>query len=352
MDEIGRARVRVLVLHNLDFAGTAKQDAAVASRADVLVAAKDVAAALEQNGHEVRSFGVPHGAPGTLAATDGVRDLLKELHAWRPDVVFNLCESLGADSSSEPLVPMLLDLGGVLYTGASPHALHDCLYKDRCKLLLQNLGVPTPSAICLSHELELLDRDVPLPAIVKLSREDASVGISSTSVVRTRAELNAQVQKLRSEFHQPVLIETYVEGREVYVSMIGNPPVALPMHEIDFSLLQAELPRIVTYDGKWNPTSADYLGTPVKRAELDDALRDKVATIARRVFTGLGLRDYARVDLRIDAAGEPFVIDVNPNCDLSSGAGVAKAAGFAKMSYAQLIEAVLRAALDRRKGKA
>jgi D-alanine-D-alanine ligase len=187
---------------------------------------------------------------------------------------------------------------------------------------------------------------LPFPLIVKPAREDASVGITRTSVVHDRRQLAAQVARVRARFRQPVLVERYIEGRELYVSLLGDD--ALPMHEIDFSTLPADRPRIVTYLGKWAPKSIECRGTrPIKCEGLDDRSRERCVAAARAAFAALGLRDYARVDLRLAADGTPYVIDVNPNCDLSDGAGVSRAASYGGLSYPELIWRVCKAALAR-----
>ncbi|HSN31107.1 MAG TPA: hypothetical protein VLU41_00350 [Ideonella sp.] len=127
----------------------------------------------------------------------------------------------------------------------------------------------------------------------------------------------------------------------------GEAVEALPMHEVDFGDMPAGAPHIVTYDGKWAPDSDEYKGTRSVRAVVDPALASRCAEAARAAFFALELRDYARVDLRVAADGIPFVIDVNPNCDLSDGAGVSRAASFGGLAYPDLIERVVAAALAR-----
>jgi D-alanine-D-alanine ligase len=142
------------------------------------------------------------------------------------------------------------------------------------------------------------------------------------------------------EYRQPVLAERYVDGRELNVTLIGNAPelAVLPLHEIDFAQMPADRPRIVSYAAKWDEHHVDYAGT--KAVPLRDAnaeLTERVERVARAAWHALGLRDYGRVDLRVDAAGAPWVIDINPNPDISPDAGVVRSARLAGMSYPQLI---------------
>jgi D-alanine-D-alanine ligase len=169
------------------------------------------------------------------------------------------------------------------------------------------------------------------------------------SVVRDAKALAERIQEVHARYRQPVLVEEFIAGRELYVSLLGNGDslAALPMHEVDFSHMPAAAPHIVTYDGKWDPASQEYKGTCSKRAELSDAQERRVAEVARAAFLALELSDYARVDVRLAANGVPYVIDVNPNCDLSDGAGVCRAASFGGIAYPDLIERVIDAALIR-----
>ncbi|HEX6838488.1 MAG TPA: ATP-grasp domain-containing protein [Polyangia bacterium] len=333
-------RLCILVLHNRDFA--AADDPEFASRADVENAARDVARALASRGHEVETLAVP------VDPIDAV-GIVADIVARAPDLVFNLCESLGGDARHEAVLPSLFELAGVRYTGSGPLALGTALRKDRTKALLRALAVPTPRAAVSVDGTLPAGTLPPLPCIVKPAREDASTGIWLKSVVKTPRELAARVAEVHARYRQPVLVEEFIEGRELYVSLLGNGEslAALPMHEVDFSQMPAGAPHIVTYDGKWDPSSQEYKGTNSVRAQLSDDVAARCAAAARAAFLALELSDYARVDLRLAVDGTPYVIDVNPNCDLSDGAGVCRAASFGGLSYPDLIERVVAAAMAR-----
>jgi D-alanine-D-alanine ligase len=332
-------RLRVVVLQNRDFSDDTAPE--YDSRADVEKAAIDLIGALESRGHEVSKIDIGEPAlPSLWRAID-------RLVADPPHVVLNLCESLAGDARHEALVPAVLDLAGLPYTGSGPLGLGLALQKDRAKALLLAQGVPTPAWRVLSDEAAEID--LPFPLIVKPSREDASVGIDRHSVVHDQSELSGKVAEVIERFRQPALVERFIEGREIYVSLVGNgPPVALPMHEIDFSELPASLPRIVSYAGKWHTDSDECRFTrPVRAERLSAAQTRRLAEAAQAAFSALGLRDYARIDIRLGHDGVPYVIDVNPNCDLSRGAGVSRAASFADWSYPELIERIVLAARRR-----
>jgi D-alanine-D-alanine ligase len=321
---------RIVVLYNTDY--EAAPDAK-----SVADAAKATCDALVASGHRA-----------TLRGLRGL-EVFEVIPALREaDLVFNLCESMNRDSRNEPTFAGLLDLFGIAYTGADLLGLSSCLYKYRAKEVLIARGIPTPKHVYL----EKLDEIPPLeyPYFVKLAHEDASLGITEKNVVRSEAELRARAAALMAEFKQGVIAERYIEGREINVTLIGNADDLriLPLHEIDFSDMPSDRPNIISYAAKWDESHVDYDGT--KPVPLRGATPELVAAIentARAAYLALGLRDYGRVDLRLDAQGTPWVIDVNPNCDISPDAGFSRAAKVAGMSYPQLIDAIAQVAWRR-----
>jgi D-alanine-D-alanine ligase len=178
------------------------------------------------------------------------------------------------------------------------------------------------------------------------------VGICSASVVHTTVELESRVRHVLEHYRQPALVEQFIEGREINVSVLERPggdPEVLPLHEIDFGEMPADRPRIVSFEGKWVESSAEFRGTRPVPCQLDSGTRARVEATALAAFRALDLRDYGRVDMRLSSDGTPYVIDVNPNCDLSSeGGGFARAARAAGMSYSDLVLRLFALALERR----
>ncbi|WP_394825992.1 ATP-grasp domain-containing protein [Pendulispora albinea] len=334
-----RKVVRVAVVHNTDYEDASPEgDPGYAARADVKLVARIVADQLSDERHESQ-----------VVAVDGDLVLLRDrLLQLEPDCVFNLCESLAGDARLESAVPLLVETLGIPCTGSPPEALSRALYKDRVKESLQRAGVPTPSGCVLRRPDD--PYDLPFPAIVKPVHEDGSVGITQRSVVTNEPELRAVVAETLAVHCQPALVEQYVEGRELNVAMLGFPTArVLPLCEIDFSELPEEAPRIVSYDAKWKAGSIEDRGTrPVHNPELPSALAARVRRVAVDAFRALGLRDYGRVDIRLAPSGVPYVIDVNPNCDLSPNAGMARAAAAVGIDYAALLKLVVRYAVRRR----
>jgi D-alanine-D-alanine ligase len=334
---------RVLVIYNRDFEG-AEADPENKAREDIEGIADHVAAILVAGGVSAAGLGV----------TNDIARAMKEIVAFEPDVVFNLCESIGGDARFEPLLPMMLEREGLAYTGSGPLTLALALHKHKTKDVLRARGVPTPEAVQLSTP-DVSGVNLPFPLIVKPSREDASVGIYSESVVHDHAALEQRVTFVLRRYRQPALVERYIEGREIYVSMLGRPgedaAQIFPFFEIDFSEMPAGRPRIVSFEGKWVEDSDEFRGTkPVPCVDISPELVSRIEATARAAFAAMELRDYGRLDIRLCAdSGVPYVIDVNPNCDLSDLAGgYAKAARAAGLSYADVILRLVDLALQRR----
>jgi D-alanine-D-alanine ligase len=274
-----------------------------------------------------------------VKATRDPARLLADLERAHPDAVFNLCESVGGDARMEAAVAGLLDWIGLPYTGSSPRALTLALDKPTARSVLAAHGVPVAPGVVLASGDESLAGVEP-PWIVKPSREDASHGIELASVTSDEAAARQRARLVIERYHQPALIERFVEGRELNVSLLGpaQEPTPLPLFEVDFSDFPAGQPRLVTYAAKWHPESPEYHGTrTIPARELGRALLRRVVETASAAYRALELRGYGRVDLRIDAAGRMVVVDVNPNPDLAPDEGIARAAAEAGIDYASLI---------------
>jgi D-alanine-D-alanine ligase len=338
-----RANKRIAVLYNIDYEDVQPEaDPGWAARAEVGHVAQGVAAALGEAGCDTHLITVD----GDLA---NLRTCLAELE---PDCAFNLCESLAGDARLESAVPVLLELLGIPFTGSPPEVLSFALRKDRVKQRLEAGGIPTPPGQVMARPHDRCH--LPFPLIVKPVREDGSVGISHGSVVREPCELVHAVDAVLTSLRQPCLVEQYIEGREFSVALLGHPtPRVLPLSEIDFGALPVDVPRIVSYDAKWSSGSVDDLGTvPVLHPTLPNSVAARVRRAAADAFRALGVRDYGRVDVRLSSAGVPYVIDVNPNCDLSPQAGMAHAAAAVGIDYPSFVGLLVRYALRRRRNAA
>jgi D-alanine-D-alanine ligase len=183
------------------------------------------------------------------------------------------------------------------------------------------------------------------PAIAKPSREDASLGIGANGVFKDRSELKAGIYNLHKVYGQPILIEEFIDGREFNLSLLqmGNRIEVLPISEICFDDLPPDAPRITSYDAKWLVDSPSFIGTPsVCPAELEEDTAEKLRGIARKVFSLLGGKDYGRVDFRLDASNRPFVLEYNPNPDISPESGFIRSLTASGRSYDDFLRSLLK----------
>lgn len=339
---------RVVVLVNADFETRADADTVEGLRAyeadaAVLDTARAVGAALSELGIQTEELRVTHSLRGLPAA----------LRAKRAEVVFNLVESVNNDYGREWQVPQLLAKSGFAYTGNGPTPLRLCRAKDRARALLARAGVRVASGRVVQDARDALRQRFAFPAFVKPARVDGSIGIDAGSVVHDAQALVERVEALaRENLPGPYLVETFLPGKEINVSLFPDPDAGFVVPtEIDFSDVPAHLPRFVTYESKWNPESPEYACKSVP-ARLEPSLRAEVEALARRAFRALGGAGYGRVDMRLDDAGRPCVIDVNPNNDLHPEAGLAVAAESVGLSYPALIARIVERALEVHRGAA
>lgn len=334
--------MHIVILHNRDH-DLLENDPGREAREDVVRVASALADALNGGG--------THAEP--LAIEGNRLDFMDTLRRQKPDLVINLCESLAADSRGEMIVPCLLDILGVPYTGSSALSLTLALHKPKAKELLRARGVSTPGFAVVARPEDAAKVQLPFPLIVKPSREDASVGVSIDSVVHDADGLRRVCEAVIRTFQQPALVEQYIAGKEVYVPLLGNSPRrALPLTEIRFGEYFDTRPNIVTYASKWEPDSPDWNNTPTGPAQVDAALHQRLVQTAMDAFSALDCQDYGRVDLRVSPEGIPYVIDINPNCDLHPSAGYAKTAASAGMDYPTLANTLVEIALERAHGSA
>jgi len=253
------------------------------------------------------------------------------------DVVFNLCEGLGGQGSEEALPASAVELLGLPMTGARAFTLGLCSRKDLVNAHLRAQGIAVPDWAVARRGAPLVWRRY--PAIVKPVAEDASLGIDAGSVVHSRAELEAACARGHGTWER-LLVQRFVDGREINVAIVGDR--VLPHSEIDFALLPRELPRVVTYAAKWETGSVYDRGTAPRLLGADEArLSARLARVAQAAWAAVEGSGYARIDLRLGERGRLYVIDVNPNADLSPGAGLARQAAAAGWSYQELIARIL-----------
>lgn len=300
---------------------------------------EEIFEALEKLGHE----------PSYLVL-DGRNQSLAALAKCNADLVFNLVESFAGDDTKDMNVAAYLDLLGILYTGSGPHGLFLAQDKSIAKKLFAFHGVNTPF-FAMSYRGRLdHSHDIKFPLIVKPVSEDGSIGIDNTSVVDSVKDLMEKIHYIHEEFDSPALIEEYIEGREIYVSILGSYErcEALPLIELDLSKLPKGTPRIAGQDVKFDKETEAYKLTKSAPVEdLDEETTKRLQDTALGAYRACKLRDYGRIDVRLKENGEIFVIEANPNPWLASGQEFAMAAKKSGRSYTDLIEEIVEMARAR-----
>ena len=285
-----------------------------------------------------------------LAVEVPVKKFVRRIEDDTSDVIFNVCESLGGEGAEERRIASMLELLDKRFTGSGSLALTIAGDKSLSKKLFDFHGIRSPDfAIITPGHVEGKPSLDSFPLIVKPIATDASIGINAQSVVHSIEELMGRVFAIHEEFHTPALVEQYIDGREIYVGLLGNPLTTLPPIEWDLSKLPAHLPRIAGTEAKWDQDFKDAKEFVPKDLAEDDAAMKPIREAALAAAAATLVRDYARVDMRITKDGVPFVIEVNPNPWLDKSSEFALAARRAKpdISYGDLIEKIVGLAMAR-----
>ena len=300
---------------------------------------EEVHEALKKLGHEP-FYHVLDGRPATLHA----------LADQRADLYFNLAESYAGDDTKEMNVAAYLELLGRRFTGTGPHGLYLAQDKALAKKILSFHGIRTPYFMTGYRGRLDWAHDIQFPVIVKPALEDGSLGIRFSAVVGSLKELMERIDGVHAEFDAPVLIEEYIEGREIYGAVLGSyeRAEALPLVELDLSKLPKGVPRIATQNVKFEKDTEAYKLTKSAPAEdLDDETTEKLTQTALNAYRACKLRDYGRIDMRLSPKGEVYVIEANPNPWLSSAQEFAMAARKSGRTYTQLIGEIVEMAATR-----
>jgi D-alanine-D-alanine ligase len=334
--------MRVAVLHN-----AVPEDAPLEDQ-DTLVQVRAVVEALARLGHE----------PTTVSCTLDLAALHDELLARRPDVVFNLVESLAGADSLGYLPSAVLDVLGLPYTGSRTEALFLTAHKLLAKQQLRQAGLPTPAWVESKvpvHEGHKVHEGGPTDSpsssrsswILKGIWDQGSRGLDEDAVLREiePAELWRRLAERAACSGRPCFAEQFVEGREFNLSVLAGPagPQILCPAEIDFSAFPPGKTRIVGYRAKWQADSFEYHHTPHRFdfPPSDGPLLDRLRSLAEQCWTLFGLRGWTRVDFRVDAAGQPLILEINANPCLSPDAGFAAALEQASLPFEQAIQRIL-----------
>jgi D-alanine-D-alanine ligase len=362
-------KIRIAILYNEPIVGTEKGRKYIAENGQ-LQDGPPVRRASAKGGQNGSTGSIDYSEIGVVEEMDDIKQALSDLgyrttilnvdsdvfrlidflREEKPDLIFNLVECVENESFQEMNVAGLYELLKIPYTGANPLALGIALNKPRVKELLGYHGIKTPKfQVFRPPDKVILSPELQFPLIVKPSREDASVGIDDKSVTYTPGDVKKRVRYIQEEFNQPALVEEYIIGRELNVAILGSrKPVVLPISEIDFSGLTASMHKIVSYAAKWIHGTIEYDGTKgVCPAPLPNKTEKVLKDIALRCFHIVGCRDYARVDFRLTKTGVPYVLEVNPNPDISDDAGFARSAREYGLTFPEVVGKIVESALER-----
>lgn len=328
--------MKIALLHDANAEGGRPDEA------DALVQLAAVSDALTALGHT--TLRLPLGLD-LLAAAAGLRDA-------RPQLVFNLVESVAGEGRLIHLAPALLDCLRLPYTGASTEAMFLSSHKLWTKRLLTAAHIPTPPWIDASG---IASEDAKFPGryIVKSVWEDASIGLDDDSVLEatSAAALQAEIARRAGDLGGTAFAEAFIEGREFNLALLQTPDCVrvLPIAEMCFADYPVGKPQLVGYKAKWDESSFEYSHT-VRRFEFpsdDTPLLAQLSRLALATWQCLGLRGYARVDFRVDDRGRPWVLEANANPCLSPDAGYLAAAQRERLELEAVVEHIVQAALER-----
>ena len=298
----------------------------------------DVTSSLEYMGHEVINLGLHND----------LRSIREAIDKYKPHIAFNMMEAFDEISSFEMNIVSYLELLGMPYTGCNPRGMVLSRDKALTKILLAHANIPTPTfeVIPRGNRVKLRKRrDFPL--IVKSLTQEASIGIAQASVVHNEIKLHDRINFVHDAIGTDAIVEQFIEGRELYVGVIGNDRLhAFPIWEMHFNKMPSELHHIATDRVKWNAGYQRRHGIMTNEAtNLPKGMANKLQNIAKRVYRALKMNGYARMDIRLNAAGNCYVLEANANPQLAYGEDFAESAECAGISYEQLLQKILNVGL-------
>ncbi len=332
-----RKKLRITVL--VDAAEVTTDDPNFERQPEVPTTEHHVIEALRNLGYEV----------SVLGAVSDIGTIFKTLTEQKPDLTFNLTEAFEGDRRMDKNIAALLEMVGVPFTGSGAAGLMLCRDKRLCKELLSLHKIRVPVFFSLPRGRKVpVAKTVRYPLVVKPALEDSSEGISNASLVNNVAELQERTRYMHERWEQAAIAEEYIEGRELYVSILGNKRLTvLPPRECSFDSDGGAGPQLATYRVKWNEQYRKKWNIKFGFAELDQKTMKNIGHVCKKVYRVLQLRDYGRIDLRLTHDNKVVILEANPNPDLAYGEEVAEAAEYSGLAYEELIDRILHLALRR-----
>lgn len=338
-----RPRLKVLALFDAMAPTTIDQDLSTELASEDWRTESDVLRALRRLGHTVEH----------LAIFDDLDLLRRKIESFAPDVIFNLADQFKNNRAFDQNIVSYLELHGVPFTGCGSTALTLCKNKAISKKILGYHGIRVPDFATVARGgRPARPRRLKFPILVKPLNEEASLGIAQASFVETDEQFNDRVQFIHDSISADAIAEEYIEGRELYVSVLGDKRLQVfPMRELVFKKVPPDEPKIATFKAKWDEAYRKDWGLENRFAEgLDPAVVRAVHRACRRIYRLLTIDAYARIDLRLTPAGEPVFIEANPNPMLAAEEDFAKSAGAAGLTYPKLIAKIVRLGLGAVRG--
>jgi D-alanine-D-alanine ligase len=331
-------RQRVLVLVHETLVPPESLEGYTTKQVDEFRVEYDVATALRALGHEVRVLGLG----------DNLSDLRAAISDWRPDVAFNLLEEFQGIVTHDQYVVAFLELMRQPYTGCNPRGMMISRDKALSKQILAYHRIPTPRFAVLPRNRAFREpRRLKYPLFVKSTTDDASLGIAQASIVHDGAKLRERVEFVHAQTSSDALVEEYIEGRELYVGVLGNERLTtFPVWEINFGTLPDVMAGIATRKVKWDRNYQKKHGIDTGPArDLPEGLAPRIGQLVRRIYRSLCLSGYARIDLRLRPDGSVFVLEANANPNLAQIEDFSTSALAAGVGYEVLITRILQAGL-------
>ncbi len=299
----------------------------------------DVVATLRDLGHEVRPLGL----------YDDLGVIRRAIRDFQPHIHFNLLEEFHGVGVYDHHVVSYLELMKQHYTGCNPRGLLLAHDKSLAKKILTYHRIPTPNFYSSPvGKKPRVDRKLAYPRLVKSVSEDASMGITESSVVDNESQLIDRIRFIHEELKTDALVEEYIDGRELYVGVLGNRRLTtFPIWELVFRNAPEGMPQIATVRVKWDYEYQQKLGIETLEAtDLDSAARNNIIRICKRVYHALSLSGYARIDMRLARDGRVYILEANPNPNLSFGEDFAESAEKAGLTYDRLLERIVQLGLN------
>jgi D-alanine-D-alanine ligase len=330
-----KKQLKVLALFDAIAPTTLDQDLSAELKTEDWKTEAHVLAALGQLGHMVEH----------VAIFDDLDLLRQKLAAFAPDVVFNLADQFKNNRAYDQAIVSFLDMQGVPYTGCGSTGLTLCKHKGISKKILGYHRIHVPQFVVIPRGSRVgRPRRLKFPILVKPLKEEASLGISQASFVENDEQFRERVTFIHEKYDGDVIAEEYIEGRELYVSVMGNMRLAVfPIRELVFREVPPDEPKIATYRAKWDEEYRKRWGLQNQFAEgLEPALVARIEATCKRIYRLLTIDGYARVDLRLKPTGEIYFIEANPNPILAEDEDFAQSGAKAGITFPQLIERIIR----------